>query len=160
MINRLHVKGLGCGSLLRNVILRIVIGLSQRPVSLLRCWSMQMGTDNVVAVGEGGGKIGCGHTHPLCWIPFQSRSFRNDVEMIGQDSSRSTPVFTKRCPQFCLTCRGGGDSSVVRAPNSWLKGRGFESLLERWENFLLQGRLSVLTLISVSVPPPCYHSST
>ena len=43
---------------------------------------------------------------------------------------------------------------------SWLKGRGFESLLERRENFLLQGRLSVLTLISVSVPPPCYHSST
>ena len=53
-----------------------------------------------------------------------------------------------------------GDSSVVRAPDSWLKGRGFESLLERRENFLLQGRLSVLTLISVSVPPPCYHSST
>ena len=25
---------------------------------------------------------------------------------------------------------------------------------------LLQGRLSVLTLISVSVPPPCYRSST
>ena len=48
---------------------------------------------------------------------------------------------------------GGGDSSVVRAPDSWLKGRGFESLLERRENFLLQGRLSVLTLISVSVPP-------
>ena len=59
-------------------------------------------------------------------------------------------------PQLC----GGGDSSVVRAPDSWLKGRGFESLLERRENFLLQGRLSVLTLISVSVPPPCYHSST
>ena len=54
----------------------------------------------------------------------------------------------------------GRDSSVVRAPDSWLKGRGFESLLERRENFLLQGRLSVLTLISVSVPPPCYHSST
>ena len=55
---------------------------------------------------------------------------------------------------------GGGDSSVARAPDSWLKGRGFESLLERRENFLLQGRLSVLTLISVSVPPPCYRSST
>ena len=55
---------------------------------------------------------------------------------------------------------GGGDSSMVRAPDSWLKGRGFESLLERQENFLLQGRLSVLTLISVSVPPPCYRSST
>ena len=60
----------------------------------------------------------------------------------------------------CLVVGGGGDSSVVRAPDSWLKGRGFESLLERRENFLLQGRLSVLTLISVSVPPPCYHSST
>ena len=47
---------------------------------------------------------------------------------------------------------GGGDSSVVRAPDSWLKGRGFESLLERRENFLLQGRLSVLTLISGSTP--------
>ena len=27
-------------------------------------------------------------------------------------------------------------------------------------HILLQGRLSVLTLISVSVPPPCYRSST
>ena len=59
-----------------------------------------------------------------------------------------------------LSWAGGGDSSVVRAPDSWLKGRGFESLLEWRENFRLQGRLSVLTLISVSVPPPCYHSST
>ena len=33
----------------------------------------------------------------------------------------------------------GGDSSVVRAPNSWLKGRGFESLLERRENFSSPG---------------------
>ena len=47
-----------------------------------------------------------------------------------------------------------------RAPDSWLKGPGFKSLQERRENFLLQGRLSVLTLISVSVPPPCYRSST
>ena len=55
---------------------------------------------------------------------------------------------------------GGGDSSVVREPDSWSKGRGFESLQERRENFLLQGQLSVLTLISVSVPSPCYCSST
>ena len=41
---------------------------------------------------------------------------------------------------------GGGDSSVVRATDSWSKGRGFESLQERRENFLLQGQLSVLTL--------------
>ena len=69
----------------------------------------------------------------------------------------SKPVYIS---ELKTKCRGGGDSSVVRAPDSWLKGRGFESLLERRENFLLQGRLSVLTLISVSVPPPCYHSST
>ena len=49
---------------------------------------------------------------------------------------------------------------LAGAPDSWLKGRGFESLQERRENFLLQGRLSVLILISVSVPPPCYRSST
>ena len=28
----------------------------------------------------------------------------------------------------CSLCNGGGDSSVVRAPDSWLKGRGFESV--------------------------------
>ena len=50
--------------------------------------------------------------------------------------------------------QGSGDSSVVRVPDSWLKGCGFESLQERRENFLLQGQLCVLTLISVSVPPP------
>ena len=43
----------------------------------------------------------------------------------------------------------GGDSSVVRAPDSWLKGRRFESLQKQCENFLLQGRLSMLTLILV-----------
>ncbi len=64
------------------------------------------------------------------------------------------------CFSAATVISGGGDSSVVRAPDSWLKGRGFESLLEQRENFLLQGRLSVLTLISVSIPPPCYHSST
>ena len=34
---------------------------------------------------------------------------------------------------------GGGDSSVVRAPDSWLKGRGFESLLERQGEFSSPG---------------------
>ena len=51
---------------------------------------------------------------------------------------------------------GSGDSSVVRAPNSWLKGHRFES----WqENFPLQN-LFVLFLILVYVSPPCCHSST
>ena len=54
---------------------------------------------------------------------------------------------------------GEHDGSVGRAPDSWLKGHGFESQQEQQENFLLQGQLSVLTLISVSVPPLCYRSS-
>ena len=72
--------------------------------------------------------------------------------------ARTTRVLQRKRKHSCPL--GGGDSSVVRVPDSWLKGRGFESLLKRRENFLLQGRLSVLTLISVSFPPPCYHSST
>ena len=47
-----------------------------------------------------------------------------------------------------------GDCPVVRATDTWSKGRGFESRQERRKNFLLQGQRSVLTLISVSVPPP------
>ena len=58
------------------------------------------------------------------------------------------------------TALGSGDSSAVRAPDSWLKGRGFEFLQERRENFLLQGQLSLLTLTSVSIPPPCSRSCT
>ena len=53
-----------------------------------------------------------------------------------------------------------GDSSVVRVPDLWWKGRRLKSLQERWENFLLRGQLSVLTLILLSVPPLCYCSST
>ena len=51
--------------------------------------------------------------------------------------------------------RGKRGSTVVRAPDSWPKGRGFES---RQENFLLNGRFSGLTLISVSAPPLYYRS--
>ena len=57
-------------------------------------------------------------------------------------------------------CMGSGYSPVVRASDSWSKGPGFESRQERRENFLLLCQLSVLTLISVSVPPPRYRSST
>ena len=41
---------------------------------------------------------------------------------------------------------GGGDSLVVRALDSWLKGPGFKSLQE---HFLLQGQLSVLTYFGI-----------
>ena len=54
---------------------------------------------------------------------------------------------------YTLATLGSGCSSVVRAPDSWLKDRGFKSLLEQLDNFLLQDKLSVLTLILVSIPP-------
>ena len=72
----------------------------------------------------------------------------------------SSQSWIQKDPQIWIVKLGSRDTSVVRAPDSWSKGRGFKSLLEWWENFLLQGQLSVLTLISVSVPPPCYRSST
>ena len=53
---------------------------------------------------------------------------------------------------------GERSSSMVRAPDSWWEGRGFESRQERRENVLLLDQLSVLALISVSIPSPCYHS--
>ena len=67
--------------------------------------------------------------------------------------------FIMRLFDYAGICSNNG-RRVVRAPDSWSKGRGFESLQEQRENVLLQGQLSVLTLISVSVPPPCYRSST
>ena len=48
---------------------------------------------------------------------------------------------------------------LARRTRDW-KVAGSNPLQERRENVLLQGRLSVLTLISLSVPPPCYRSST
>ena len=56
------------------------------------------------------------------------------------------------------TTRGSWGGSVVTAPDTCSNGPGFESPQERRESFLLQGQLSVLTLISVTVPPPCYCS--
>ena len=40
-----------------------------------------------------------------------------------------------------------------------IEGPGFECRQERLEKFLVQSQLSLLTLISVSIPPPCYRSS-
>ena len=54
---------------------------------------------------------------------------------------------------------GSGDNSVVRAPDLWLKGCGFESPRERWE-FSSPVSTFCADSILVSVPPPCYRSST
>ena len=50
----------------------------------------------------------------------------------------------KPCKQFPTLSRVLRYSSVVRAPDSRLKGRGFESWQERRENFLLKGQIYVL----------------
>ena len=50
-------------------------------------------------------------------------------------------------PQTVNPHPASGESSAVWAPDSWSKGCEFESPQERWENYLLQGELSVLTLI-------------
>ena len=56
-----------------------------------------------------------------------------------------------------------GDGSVVEPPDSWSKGPGSipgRSRSDAGRIFrLLRGQLSVLALIPVSVPPPCYRSS-
>ena len=53
--------------------------------------------------------------------------------------------------------RHGDNSGSVLASQS--KGWRFESQQEQQDNFLLQGQLTMLTLILVSIPPPRYRSS-
>ena len=56
---------------------------------------------------------------------------------------------------------GDGDSSVVRAPGLVTeRSRVQIPAGAAAEFFFSKGRLSVLTLIPVAVPPPCYRSST
>ena len=75
-----------------------------------------------------------------CW---QQQHVRGRTAQLSDISSGATCVADLDSRALVLTkeasgnsrVAGGGDSSVVRAPDSWLKGRGFESLLERRENF-------------------------
>ena len=60
----------------------------------------------------------------------------------------------------------GQDMCIIKGHRGWLSGYSAGLVTERsrvripaeaaGEYFLLRGQLSVLTLISVSVPPPCY----
>ena len=107
------------------------------------------GFDLLLGVGVGVGISAC--THSLSsqgwWCEWSVKQSNQKNEVLGGG--------------------GGGGKREIVGITQWLerrtrdrKGCGFESLLERRENFLLQGQLSVLTLVSVSVPPPCYRSST
>ena len=112
-----------------------------------------------------------GMTYLVPTRPYSSNKTKTDMRCLGStssiligreeqtrdDHSRSNSEMSHYPPyQFSSS----GHSSVVRALNSWSKGLGFESRQKRQDNCLLQGQLSVLTLISVSVPAPCYRSST
>ena len=63
---------------------------------------------------------------------------------------------------------GGGGGGERREIAQWSEGRDERSRApspgrsggRTFFCFLLRGQLSVLTLISVSVPPPCYRSGT
>ena len=55
---------------------------------------------------------------------------------------------------------GAGIAQWLERRSRDRKGRGFQSPQERRENFLLQGQLFVMALISVSIPPPFYRNST
>ena len=55
-----------------------------------------------------------------------------------------------KCTERIRLYRGSGDSSVVREPHSWLKGRGFESLQERREIFF--SRVNFLCWLSFLYP--------
>ena len=115
----------------------------------------------------------CTCTEPVFWRPSWSCSLHNFFlrqKLERQNCSQHARLYADLVPDQQEKSQldssrlsqdnGDGDSSVVGAPDSWLRGPGFKSPQERRENFLLQGRLSVLILISVSVPPPCYRSST
>ena len=75
-------------------------------------------------------------------------------------------VYLLKCC-FVAWQRGGGGGGGGAGIAQWLEHRTRDwkvaGLNPCWNGrriFILQGRLSALTLISVSVPPPCYHSST
>ena len=56
--------------------------------------------------------------------------------LVPREIPRTLLTYTPPCTR---SRKGSSDSSVVRAPDLWSKGYGFESLQERRENFLLHG---------------------
>ena len=62
---------------------------------------------------------------------------------------------------MCVCMWGGGGGAAANSIETVLKKLIFKGVLTGKRGWLNgSGQLSVLTLISVSVPPPCYHSST
>ena len=71
--------------------------------------------------------------------------------LFGTDANAGSPCILLHTPPSSI--KGVGIAQWLQHQTRDQKGPGFKSRQERRENFLLQGQLSVLTLISVSVPP-------
>ena len=95
---------------------------------------------------------------PLLWEGF--KIFSITMLMASHVRGPQNILYCHSMAHMNLRNQGSGDSLVIRLLDLWLKSRWFESWQEGWENFFLQGQLSVLTLILVSVQPWCYHNST
>ena len=82
--------------------------------------------------------------HPLCWECSQPAT----VPLYQFNANNNKNPHLSKTEQ-------SKDSSVIRTPDSWLKGCGFKSLQE---NFILQGQLSALTLSPYCVSRYCKYN--
>ena len=87
------------------------------------------------------------------WISVEHGNITFQLNMWHGSNTQNICVTWQQHIPVKHVWHGGRDSSVVRALDSWLKGRGFKSVLERQENVLLQGRLSVLTNFGIHSTP-------
>ena len=135
---------------------RIIICTLSHTTPVHSCLKTHADTDSFICL-----KL---HTHtPTLQLTHLSEASHTQTKFICVNLH--THLYSLTCLQLhkhlsSLICLKFQDSSVVRVLDLWSKGRGFKSLQEWRENFLLWGQISVLTLILVSVPPPCYRSST
>ena len=99
----------------------------------------------------------CFYSHFRIWLSWitnttKCHSLAFTAGLMPTSTSSACVLWATQQQASCLV----GNSSVVRVPDSWLKGHRFESLLEQRENFLLQGRLSQLCWLLFQHPfQPC-----
>ena len=91
-------------------------------------------------VKKGNKATTCCYCGPFCW--FINTRFCSITYIIG----------------IYALCVGGWNSSVGRAQDSWPKGLSLNTGRSSGRIFFL--RLDFLCWLSISVPPPCYHSGT
>ena len=93
------------------------------------------------------------HPPPFCGVTNPRRCYKSPCGVTDPRLELQIPSWCYKSPSWCykspswcyksprgvanlrVVLQGSGDSSAVRAPDSWLKGHGFESLPERREIF-------------------------